>query len=169
MITLSRALRKAARDARRMRLDQRRVTSEEARDQYERVQRESASPRNRIRQHRPAFFEGFENLTVAFDTTEELLAIPFVQNFHTATNFHQFSLSGDCLLAEYRGGREWWVAGVILHPELVELPKWDGGIYETAEGEFPAKEVKWSDATQVCLRDGRLVKKSAHAGVRPSI
>lgn len=113
---------------------------------------------NKITQYRPAFFEGFDNATVEFETVEELLAIPFLQGFKHE-GFDKFSIGENYLMAEYRGGREWWVAGRIQNPESVNLPQWNGGIYETVEGEFPSKDVTWSDATSVCLKDGRILRK----------
>lgn len=82
--------------------------------------------KNEIRQHRPAFFEGFENETVPFDSLEELVKIPWITNFLKSPNFHQFSASDNMLMAEYRGGREWWVVGFLKNP-VDGLPKWNHG------------------------------------------
>ena len=107
-----------------------------------------------IRQHRPAYFTGYENQTVEFNSLEELLKIEFVDNFKKTFNkplpviegvsvsphlmdygqdndgFHQFSISesnGKKLMAEYRKGKEWWVVGYITDEKGITntLPKWE--------------------------------------------
>lgn len=117
---------------------------------------------NAIRQHRPAFFEGFDNATVEFNTLEELLAIPWVKNFSTIKGFHRFSVSDNHLMAEYRMGREWWVVG-FLKDKNVGLPLWDHGIYEVVvDGkpqDVPGRSVAWSCGDEVGLRNGRTVKR----------
>lgn len=30
------------------------------------------------------------------------------------------------LMAEYDGGRKWWVVGFVKYPEKINLPKWEG-------------------------------------------
>lgn len=77
-----------------------------------------------ITQYRPAFFEGFENETVEFSTTEELLNIPFVKNFMSNT-FSGFAMSDNLLMATYENGNEWFIVGRITKPDLIELPKWE--------------------------------------------
>lgn len=77
---------------------------------------------NEIQQHRPAFFEGFENENVPFDTLEELLKISWVANFAKSLAFHRFSVSDNHLMAEYHDGREWWVVGFLKNP-VDGLPK----------------------------------------------
>ena len=97
-----------------------------------------------IKQYRPGFFTGFENAVKEFNSLEELLALDFVDNFkklpeNISSNkelhphFHQFSIStqsGDfphILMAEYKGGSEWWVVGYINETEIVkQLPVWVG-------------------------------------------
>jgi len=91
----------------------------------------------KIKQYRPAFFTGFENEEKEFNSLEELFAIDFVDNFKKTPNnkvnpnFHQFSISTPSvdlphiLMAEYKGGAEWWVVGYIDDGEAVrQLPKW---------------------------------------------
>jgi hypothetical protein len=80
-----------------------------------------------IRQYRPAFFEGFENETVEFSTTRELLDVPFVKNF-CHDGFSGFAVSDEHLMATYKNGKEWWVVGTLSDPHLVKLPKWQSGI-----------------------------------------
>jgi len=83
---------------------------------------------NNIRQHRPAYFTGFDNETVQFETADQLLAIGFVCNFRTVENFHRFSVAlsefnGALLMAEYNDGKKWWVVG-YLKDDVPELPRW---------------------------------------------
>ena len=99
-----------------------------------------------IRQHRPAFFEGWENEVVNFNTVEELLAIPFVKNFSDQPNFDKYSISksdmGDMLMAEYDGGLIWWVVGHLKEAEDLQIPVWNDhrasalkSLNEIADGE----------------------------------
>lgn len=88
---------------------------------------------NEIRQHIPAFVElDGDPEGARFLDLEELLAIPWVKNWSTFPGFHRFSLSDDAcrdgsrvilLMAEFRGGAEWWVAGFLKDP-VEGLPKW---------------------------------------------
>ena len=94
---------------------------------------------NRIIQYRPAFFSGFENDAVRFDTVEQLLAIPWVQGFTRShgdgCDFHRFGISpypgrnpdeanAGHLMAEYGMGFSWWVVGTIADITQVALPAW---------------------------------------------
>lgn len=80
-----------------------------------------------ISQYRPAFFEGFENKTVEFSTTKELINIPFVKNF-CSDEFSGFAISDEHLMATYKNGKEWWIVGTLSDPSTVKLPKWKSGI-----------------------------------------
>ena len=80
-----------------------------------------------IRQYRPAFFEGFENETVEFSSTKELINIPFVKNF-CDDGFSGFAISDEHLIATYKNGKEWWVVGTLSDPSTVKLPMWQPGI-----------------------------------------
>lgn len=92
-----------------------------------------------IKQYRPAFFTGFENEVKEFNSLEELLAVDnfkklpanISSNKELDPRFHQFSistLSGEfphILMAEYEGGKVWWVVGYINENEIVkQLPSW---------------------------------------------
>jgi hypothetical protein len=77
-----------------------------------------------IKQYRPAFCDGFEDVVVEFSTTEELINIPFVKRFCTG-DFCGFLVSDECLLAMYKHGEEWYVVGILSDPDLVELPRWE--------------------------------------------
>jgi hypothetical protein len=82
--------------------------------------------KNKIKQYRPAFFEGFKNEVCEFDSIQDLIEIPFVKNFMELPGFHQFSMSGNKLMASYHKGKEWWVVGFIENKNI-NLPIWDGG------------------------------------------
>jgi hypothetical protein len=90
----------------------------------------------KITQYRPAFFSGFENEKVEFDTIEELLNIDFVKGWSTDPGFFQYSLSYDIcwdsqlkLMVEFKNESkmEWWVIGFISadsYDEIINmLPK----------------------------------------------
>ena len=119
---------------------------------------------NAIRRHFPNFVDvdEQERVTVAFNTVDELLGISWVKKFASLPHFHQFSISDRHLIAEYRGGREWWVVGLLEHP-VIDLPKWDHGIYEVWIDDKPAEisghEVSVVSGSQIQLRDGRTVKR----------
>jgi len=81
---------------------------------------------NTIKQHIPAFCEGFDKKTAEFNTLEELLGVAFVKNFTRVPTFFRFSQNDRHLIAEYRGGREWWVVGYLQKP-VEALPAGDGG------------------------------------------
>jgi len=117
---------------------------------------------NAIKQHIPDFCEGFEKALVEFNTLEELLAIDFVKKFSTFPKFHQFSMNDGHMIAEYRGGREWWVVGRIREP-VEGLPAWNHGIYEIWDKNEPkevsGREVAWSCGDSIKLRDGNVVRR----------
>jgi len=82
----------------------------------------------KISRYYPASYDGFNPPTDEFTTKEELLALPWMKARSDDHLFHQFSLSfqsGNILMAEYRGGAEWWVAG--YHEGIPEdwFPKWE--------------------------------------------
>ena len=81
---------------------------------------------SKITQYRPAFFEGFVNETAHFETMGDLLSIPFVANFANDEGFFRFSISDEMLMAEYDGGKKWWVVGRFEAPPNVGLPTWHG-------------------------------------------
>lgn len=87
--------------------------------------------KNKIRQHIPAFFGGFDQQTVDFETVEELLSISWVHHFSEHPDFHRFSLhkDGRTLMAEYKEGAYWLVVGFIKlplwHISPDELPTWE--------------------------------------------
>lgn len=84
---------------------------------------------NSIRQYFPTYFDGFKPAVVVFETTDELLRIPFVSKFRDGTDFSRFSISDGILMAEYNGGKTWWVVGAIAVPSEIALPLW-GPVYD---------------------------------------
>jgi len=82
---------------------------------------------NLLTKHIPGFADnGDEPPKWEFETTEQLLSIPFVESWKTAwpeKGFQKFAMSGDCLVACYDGGKFWWVVGHIRNPSEVNLPK----------------------------------------------
>ena len=87
---------------------------------------------NKIKQHRPAYFTGFETLEVEFDDLDSLLDIEWVKNFtkcwDSDNTFYRFSVVrednyGYKLMAELNEGKKWWVVGFI-NTDVEELPDW---------------------------------------------
>lgn len=92
-----------------------------------------------IIQYRPAYVTGFENQVRHFGSLNELLNIDWVDRFRKLPNgqidpnFHKYSISKHSdhkgyeytLMAEYKGGKEWWVIGYLDESHILhELPKW---------------------------------------------
>lgn len=61
-----------------------------------------------------------------FDSLGQLLEIPFVKQWKEDSQFHKFSVDGNTLIAELRGGKHWWVVGYLREP-IPELPEWNKG------------------------------------------
>ena len=121
---------------------------------------------NTISQYCPTFFEGFENKTVEFSTDDDLINIPFVKNF-ARDNFSHYAMSGDCLMAIYDYGFDWWVIGTIQYPASVKLPKWNGGKYRALlDGKevVLSNEIVSSCGDVLTLRDGRKAKNIRRCG-----
>lgn len=79
-----------------------------------------------FREHRPAYFSGFENHVYSVDTFSEVLEIPFVKTFSESKGFYSYAVSVDTkpeyrltLMAlynwddEYNGCTSWWVCGYL--------------------------------------------------------
>ena len=125
---------------------------------------------NKIRQHRPAYMSGWDDEVVDFETTEQLLAIPFVKNFRDADpeNFHQFSIghgSLPALMAETHGGEKWWCIGFLDTADGIELPAWKTPykLYSSlsqCEGEsfFHARRTELEKAQQELWRAWRVIE-----------
>lgn len=81
---------------------------------------------NGITRHYPPYMSIEDDpLCVPFATLEDLFAIPFVHHWTKKMGFHQFSMSGNHLLAELKNGSEWWVVGTLQEP-VPEIPVWAG-------------------------------------------
>ena len=67
-------------------------------------------------------------LSFEFNTTEELLALEYVQRFakHRPSTF---VMEDNCLMVISDNGYHWWVVGYIEKPNEINLPKWDGPKY----------------------------------------
>ena len=117
---------------------------------------------NVAHQHRPSYVEGFVQEHKSFETLEELIETPWIKAFMHYPEFYQFSQEGNCLIAEYRGGREWWVVARLKEP-VENLPVWNGGIAEVWDGttklEVLGKDVQSYCGDEVRMKDGRLLKK----------
>jgi hypothetical protein len=101
----------------------------------------------KYRQHRPTFFEGFENLEGEVANLEELLKLEFITNFTQTPGFHRFSRGTEVdspehhgilctLMAEYQGGYEWWVVAYLwpgTAEELAGLPRWEAKYKDKAK------------------------------------
>jgi len=85
----------------------------------------------KIRQYRPAFFEGFETLTVEFKDTAELLAVPFVKSFSKnmkGSTFLKYSRADEHLMAEYMEGKKhtWYIVGTLIGiKNKLDLPRFE--------------------------------------------
>ena len=118
---------------------------------------------NTIRQYRPAFVESDEKLqNTEFESWDDLMAIPWVHAFADEPNFYRFSVFRDTLMAEYRGGKEWWVVGFLGAPDE-SFPAWNQGIYEVIldgkRQEIPGEQVSYSVGDQIGLTDGRVAHR----------
>lgn len=90
----------------------------------------------KIREHIPAFISDLKPHEATFETIDQLLSISWVARWKKDSfvdlPFLRFSLTRytkgkDLLMAEFDGGRKWWVVGYINQPspELrAALPEW---------------------------------------------
>jgi hypothetical protein len=60
-----------------------------------------------------------------FNTTQELLALEWVQKWGKGSDFSHFAMSDRNLMEVSNGGYNWWVIGFIRDPSAVDLPKWE--------------------------------------------
>lgn len=81
--------------------------------------------KNRIIEHVPSFVSEREPQTFYFNTTKELLEIPFVKECINISDekfsFKFFGMSRNHLMVVYNNNNkdEWWVLGTIENPELI--------------------------------------------------
>ena len=82
---------------------------------------------NNIRQYFPIWANG-EPQTAEFGTSQELLAVTFIKTWSGFPGFARFSVAREahpCQMAEFEGGRTWWVVGHFSNAEgLGDLPSW---------------------------------------------
>lgn len=87
---------------------------------------------NHFREHIPNFITGRDAEGFAFATTEQLLASAAVSSWRglRSMEFHRFSLARDplpgssMLMAEFDGGRSFYVVGYLESAEGLDLPTW---------------------------------------------
>lgn len=83
-----------------------------------------------FQQHIPAFVSGSNYAVRTFTSTDELLGLPEVKMWKqepmVGAEFHQFSMNAHRLMAEFDGGRKWYVVGFVDEPSIqfIDLPKW---------------------------------------------
>ncbi len=83
---------------------------------------------NSVTQYFPDFYEGFTALEVSFDTTDELVNIPFIKHFSEQPGFDFYAKSlnhPSLLMAVYNKESTWYVIAFLDNPDLVDLPVWD--------------------------------------------
>lgn len=76
-----------------------------------------------VYQYFPTFYEGFTPARSTVKTKDELLTIPFVAHFAKDKSFHRFSLCDEKLMAEYDGGKKWYVVAFVKSSSPIDLPK----------------------------------------------
>ena len=79
---------------------------------------------NKIKQYFPGFFEGFKSEVNEFETTKDLLNIPWIKKWESDKNFYKWMLSGNALMAILENGQKGHVVGFIEASETIELPEW---------------------------------------------
>lgn len=119
---------------------------------------------NKFIQHIPNYvdYRGATNEAIEFETLDDLLSLAVIKPYKESPRFSHFALSGNNLMEISYEGFKWWVVGQVLQPELLELPKWDGGKYKAR---FPdgttkvlTKEVYSSCAGKLKLSNGDVVE-----------
>lgn len=77
-----------------------------------------------FRPHVPGFVDCEPGDPFEFNTTEELLTLPWVDKFARDPDFDYFAKGAGCLMAVYKPGswRGWWVIGYIDSAATVDLP-----------------------------------------------
>jgi hypothetical protein len=117
---------------------------------------------NSFRQHIPTFVDtDGRPPDHNFETTQQLLDLEVVRRYSDVPGFSHFALEDNTLLSISDGGFHWWVAGFIKHPELVNLPQWEGWKFRVLvngkERILTGDEVVSSCGNVLTLRDGTQV------------
>lgn len=81
-----------------------------------------------IKQHFPAFCEGFDAKLERIESAADLDSIEWIRSWREDPGFYRFSVTRDpdylkLLMAEFDQGRKWYVVG-ILSNDLPDLPAW---------------------------------------------
>lgn len=79
---------------------------------------------NQFIKHIPSFVDAEAPTPVEFKTTENLLAIDYVDSWKRSEGFSHYAKSEDCIMAILNGGRNWWVVGYVQDSDSVDLPEW---------------------------------------------
>lgn len=94
----------------------------------------------KIKQYRPNYFSGFENVIVEFNTIEEFLNIDFVTNF-TGISEHEGYTSEGFFVAEDIG----YIFHINYNPDKKRMEQW--GVAKILDGDYrQLKEIffeKW--------------------------
>ena len=96
-----------------------------------------------FQQHIPSFVSGSNYAVRTFTSTEELLGLPEVKMWKqepmAGAEFHQFSMNAHRLMAEFNGGRKWYVVGFVDEVSIpsIDLPKWEPVSDESPGSESP--------------------------------
>jgi len=86
-------------------------------------------PKNHFRQRIPRFVDNDNPLEFDFDTVEELVNHPYIQEWLNKNPHSILVKSEGILMVVYNEGFNWWCIGWITNPDDLELPEWEGGKY----------------------------------------
>lgn len=116
---------------------------------------------NTFTQHVPRFVDtrGCNVVPIPFKTVQTLYDIPHVKLFYKRPDFSHFALSEHHLMAVLDSGYMWWVVGFIKDPDDVDLPQWEGAVYDAEMQSGERKHLTSEDVISSCgdvltLRDG---------------
>ena len=117
-------------------------------------------------QHIPSFINVDKPKSIEFETIDDLLATNAVKQWAKPVDgkpFSHFAISRNILMAIHDDSFRWWAVGYIEQPELIDLPKWEGGKYraELEDGShtvISSKDVISSCGSTLTLKDGSKAK-----------
>jgi hypothetical protein len=111
------------------------------------------SKSNEFYQHVPNYMDIDRQPPIEFDTTEELLANEYVSQYLRKDD-SSFVMGDDHLMVISDNGFKWQVAGVIRHPDQVNLPKWEGAKYRVKwVKDYDYGVVYGKDGVSICGND----------------